>query len=151
VEAKLNPWRDRYYAIIAAEKGRGRRPTLAAVKGKILTFKPICTFALAAALALVLADCSSSLLSHGVPMASLPGAPKQAQEQRAPVPSSREHGRILAPYNGTYEDPEREGPFNKIAARLLPSSEQPNVHDHRPWRASACCGCDHHPLDRTIA
>jgi predicted Zn-dependent protease len=85
-------------------------------------------FASAAALALVLAGCSSSLLSHGVPTASLPETPKQAQEQRAPVPSSREHERILAAYNGAYEDEKLEGLLNEMAARLVAASEQPDVH-----------------------
>jgi hypothetical protein len=121
------------------------------VDGKLLTFKPIRIFARADALAFVPAGYSSSLLSHGVPTASRPEAPRHAQEQRAPVPSSPEHDRVLAAYNGAYEDPEREGLFNKIAARLLPPSERPNVHDHQPWPASAYYGCDHHPFDRTIA
>jgi predicted Zn-dependent protease len=93
-----------------------------------LKFNPICTFVSAALLAFVLADCSSSLLSHGVPTASLPEAPRQAHEQRAPVPNQREHERILAAYNGAYEDANLEAMLNEVAAKLVAASEQPGVH-----------------------
>jgi predicted Zn-dependent protease len=94
----------------------------------VLIGNTICRFASVAALAFILAGCSSSLLSHGVPTAALPEAPKQAQQQRAPVPSSREHERILAAYNGAYEDEKLEGLLNEMAARLVAASEQPDVH-----------------------
>src|SRR5262245_28157419 len=62
--------------------------------------------ACAAVLALALAGCSSSILSVGAPPAGLPGAPQtqQAQRQQPPTPTSREHQRILAAYNGAYDD-----------------------------------------------
>ena len=86
------------------------------------------TLSFIAALALVLGGCSSSLLSHGAPTASLPEAPRQAQEQRAPVPNQREHERILAAYNGAYEDPKLEALLTEVAAKLVAASEQPEVH-----------------------
>src|SRR6516225_5904594 len=83
----------------------------------------------AAALALLLAGCSSALLSIGAPPGSLPEAPRQAQQQpQPPAPTSREHQRILAAYNGAYDDPKLEGLVNQTAAKLVAASERPDVH-----------------------
>jgi predicted Zn-dependent protease len=96
--------------------------------------RPAWKLSFAAALALVLAGCSSALLTRGAPPVSLPELPgqasaqSQAQEQRAPVPNQREHERILAAYNGAYEDPKLEGLLNEMAAKLVAASEQPDVH-----------------------
>src|SRR5262249_46800656 len=82
-----------------------------------------------AAFALLLAGCSSSLLSIGAPPGSLPEAPRQAQQQpQPPAPTSREHQRILAAYNGAYDDPKLEGLLNPTVAKLVAASEQPDVH-----------------------
>ena len=63
-----------------------------------------------AVVALLLAGCSSSLLTAGAPPGSLPGIVRQMQQQpQAPAPTSREHQRILAAYSGAYEDPKLEG------------------------------------------
>jgi predicted Zn-dependent protease len=83
--------------------------------------------ALVAALGLALAGCSSSLMSIGAPPGALPGAPKQAQQQPPPPPSQREHQRILAAYNGGYDDPALEGRLNQMVARLVAASERPDV------------------------
>src|SRR5260370_2462503 len=83
----------------------------------------------AAALALLLAGCSSALLSIGAPPGSLPEAPRQAQQQpQPPAPTSREHQRILAAYNGAYDDPKLEGLLNQMVAKLVAASERPDVH-----------------------
>src|SRR5260370_35263220 len=83
----------------------------------------------AAALALLLAGCSSALLSIGAPPGSLPEAPRQAQQQpQPPAPTSREHQRILAAYNGAYDDPQLEGLLNQMVAKLGAASERPAVH-----------------------
>ena len=83
----------------------------------------------AAAFALLLASCSSSLLSIGAPPGSLPEAPGQAQQQpQPPAPTSREHQRILAAYNGAYDDPKLEGLLNQAVAKLVAASERPDVH-----------------------
>ena len=82
----------------------------------------------AAALALLLASCSSALLSIGAPPGSLPEAPRQAQQQpQPPAPTSREHQRILAAYNGAYDDPKLEGLLNQTVAKLVAASERPDV------------------------
>ncbi len=84
-----------------------------------------------AAVACVLAGCSSSLLTAGLPPGSLPEAMRQAQQQQqqqARAPTSREHQRILAAYNGAYEDPNLEGMLNQIVAKLVAASERPEVH-----------------------
>jgi predicted Zn-dependent protease len=87
--------------------------------------------ALLAAFALVLAGCTSSLLSiNNAPPGSTAGAPKQAQQQpqQAPIPTQREHQRILAAYNGAYEDPKLENLLNQMVAKLVAASERPDVH-----------------------
>jgi predicted Zn-dependent protease len=85
--------------------------------------------ALLAVLALLLAGCSSSLLTAGAPPGALPEAPRLAQpQQQNPPPSTREHQRILAAYNGAYEDPQLEGLLNQVVAKLVAASERPEVH-----------------------
>jgi predicted Zn-dependent protease len=82
----------------------------------------------AVALALLLAGCSSALLSIGAPPGSLPEAPRQAQQQpQPPAPTSREHQRILAAYNGAYDDPKLEGLLNQTVAKLVAASERPDM------------------------
>jgi predicted Zn-dependent protease len=79
--------------------------------------------------ALLLAGCSSSLLTAGAPPGSLPGIVRQMQQQpQAPAPTSREHQRILAAYNGAYEDPKLEALLNGTVAKLVAASERPEVH-----------------------
>jgi predicted Zn-dependent protease len=82
----------------------------------------------AVALAFLLAGCSSALLSIGAPPGSLPEAPRQAQQQPQPAPTSREHQRILAAYNGAYDDPKLEGLLNQTVAKLVAASERPDVN-----------------------
>ena len=85
--------------------------------------------ALLAVLAVVLAGCSSSLLTAGAPPGSLPEAPRLVQpQQQNPPPNPREHQRILAAYNGAYEDPRLEGVLNEVVAKLVAASERPEVH-----------------------
>ncbi len=94
---------------------------------------PPCTLALVALLGLVLAGCSSSLLSIGAPPASLPEAPRQAEQQpQPPAPSQREHQRILAAYNGAYDDPKLESLLNQTVAKLVAASERPD----QPYRVT---------------
>jgi predicted Zn-dependent protease len=83
--------------------------------------------ALVAALAPVLTGCSSALLSAGGPPASLPQAPQQAQQAPPAGPARREHQRILAAYNGAYEDPKLEGVLNQTVAKLIAASERPDL------------------------
>jgi predicted Zn-dependent protease len=82
-----------------------------------------------AVVALLLAGCSSSLLTAGAPPGSLPEMVRQAQQQpQAPAPTSREHQRILAAYNGAYEDAKLEALLNATVAKLVAASERPEVH-----------------------
>ncbi len=78
-------------------------------------------------LAPLLAACSSALLSAGGPPGALPQAPKQAQTVATPTPSQREHHRILAAYNGAYEDPKLEGLLAATVAKLVSASERPEM------------------------
>ena len=91
--------------------------------------------ALVVVFGLALAGCSSSLLSVGAPPGSLPEAQRQLQQQqpRPPQPSSatpREHQRILAAYNGAYEDPKLEALLNQTVAKLVAASERPDLPYH---------------------
>jgi len=84
-------------------------------------------FALALAiLAPVLAGCSSALISAGGPPAALPQAARQA---KAPPqsPAQREHQRILAAYNGQYDDARLESLLNALVAKLIAASERPDL------------------------
>jgi predicted Zn-dependent protease len=85
----------------------------------------------ALALGLALAGCSSALLSTGTPPGSLPVAPKQAEQPQPPQQptgtAQREHQRILAAYNGAYDDPKLEGLLNQMVARLVAASERPDL------------------------
>src|SRR5262249_34582404 len=94
--------------------------------------------ALVALLGFGLSGCSTSLLSIGAPPGAMPGAPKLAQQQTLPpVPTSREHQRILAAYNGAYEDAKLEGLLNQMVAKLVAASERPDVHSRVPILNSA--------------
>src|SRR6516225_7152518 len=79
-----------------------------------------------ALLAPVLAGCSAALVSVGGPPASLPQAARQAKET-PPGPAQREHQRILAAYNGPYEDARLEGLLNTTVAKLIAASERPDL------------------------
>jgi predicted Zn-dependent protease len=82
-----------------------------------------------AVVALLLAGCSSSLLTIGAPPGSLPEVQRQAQQHQQPqAPPPREHQRILAAYNGVYDDPKLEGLLNQMVAKLVAASERPDVH-----------------------
>jgi predicted Zn-dependent protease len=80
-----------------------------------------------AVLAPVLAGCSSALLSAGGPPAALPQAPTQAQQAPPAGPAQREHLRILAAYNGSYEDPKLEDLLNATVAKLIAASERSDL------------------------
>ncbi len=78
----------------------------------------------------MLGGCSSSLLSIGAPPGALPNAPKQAQQQAQQpngAAAQREHQRILAAYNGAYEDPKLEALLNQTVDKLVAASERPDL------------------------
>jgi predicted Zn-dependent protease len=81
-------------------------------------------------LGLALGGCSSSLISAGAPPAGVAGLarPPQGAQQEPPTPTSREHQRILAAYNGAYDDPKLEGLLNHTVEKLVAASERPDVH-----------------------
>src|ERR1700704_5987009 len=95
----------------ASPPGIARRKTRVnalVTRGSIRLRKMTAELALVAALTLVLAGCSSSILSGGATPAGLPGgvlqAQQQGQPQQPPTPTSPGHQRILAAYNGAYDD-----------------------------------------------
>ena len=66
--------------------------------------------------------CSSALLTAGGPPAALPQSPRQAALETAPRRApQREHERILAAYNGAYDDPNSK----RSCIRPSPSSSPP--------------------------
>ena len=56
------------------------------------------------------------------------GGAQQAQPPQPPTPTSREHQRILAAYNGAYDDSKLEGLLNHTVEKLVAASERPDVH-----------------------
>jgi predicted Zn-dependent protease len=102
-------------------RNAGQRPRISP------TLHPGCKLPLVAALGLALSACSSALLSVGAPPGSLPESPRITQQQ-PPVPNQREHQRILAAYNGAYDDPKLEALLNQTVAKLVAASERPDVH-----------------------
>src|SRR5439155_13597132 len=73
------------------------------------------------ALGLMLAGCITSSIPQR--KVTLPDPPKQAE--LAPA-VAREHQRILAAYNGTYQDARLEGLIRQTVDRLVAASERPD-------------------------
>ena len=78
-----------------------------------------------AGLALLLAGCSATLPT-GSTTAALPDTPKQTTE--AVPATNREHQRILAAYNGAYDDPRLEAVLNQTVEKLVAASDRPDLH-----------------------
>jgi predicted Zn-dependent protease len=58
----------------------------------------------------------------------MPQPPRLAQPvATAATPASREHQRILSAYNGAYEDPKAEALLNDLVAKLIASSDRPDL------------------------
>jgi len=79
-----------------------------------------------AAAALVLAGCASSGVIDR--QASLADAPKPAAVAEVDPAARREHERILAAYNGAYEDPRIEAMVSQTVEKLVAASERPDLH-----------------------
>jgi len=92
------------------------------------TLRLIRRLALSATFALPLMACSSTLLMTGAPPASLPQAAKLT-EPAAPVTatSDREHQRILAAYNGSYDNSHLEALLIDTVSKLVAASERPDL------------------------
>jgi predicted Zn-dependent protease len=85
-----------------------------------------CKLIAIAALALPLMACSSTLLMTAAPPASLPQGAKLSE----PAPargSDREHQRILAAYNGSYDDPKLEALLIETVSKLVAASERADL------------------------
>jgi predicted Zn-dependent protease len=90
------------------------------------TARACCTAGVAALLVVPLAACSSTLLMMSAPPASLPQAAKLSEP--APARSGdREHQRILAAYNGSYDDAKLEALLIETVSKLVAASEHPDL------------------------
>jgi predicted Zn-dependent protease len=79
----------------------------------------------AALLGLLLAGCSSTLLYTEAPTKPIKTS-RPAVADASPA-TQREHQRILAAYNGAYEDAKLEGLLNQAVTRLVAASERPDM------------------------
>ena len=75
-------------------------------------------------LGLVLGGCSSTLLYTEAPTKPIRTARPSTEP---PSATQREHQRILAAYNGAYEDPKLEGLLNYTVQKLVAASERPDM------------------------
>jgi predicted Zn-dependent protease len=94
-----------------------------------MTKRPTAAWMLGAALALVLAGCSSNpdskTVSLELPQFTLPNPGAQASR---PTPEQRENARILATYGGVYDgDPKLHAMIEKLVDRLVAASEKPDL------------------------
>jgi predicted Zn-dependent protease len=78
------------------------------------------------AAALLLAGCASSGIVDK--QAAAPAAPKPAAAAEIDPAAQREHERILAAYNGAYEDPRIEAMVTRTVEKLVAASERPDLH-----------------------
>jgi predicted Zn-dependent protease len=75
---------------------------------------------------LLLAGCASSGVIDK--QTSLPGSPKPAVVAEIDPAARREHERILAAYNGAYDDPRIEAMVTQTVEKLVAASERPDLH-----------------------
>jgi predicted Zn-dependent protease len=78
------------------------------------------------AASLLLAGCASSGIIDK--QAAAPAAPKPATVAAMEPAAQREHERILAAYNGAYEDPRIEAMVTQTVEKLVAASERPDLH-----------------------
>jgi predicted Zn-dependent protease len=84
-------------------------------------------FGMLAAAALLLAGCASSgVLDKQA--ATTPDSRKPAVVAAMEPAAQREHERILAAYNGAYEDPRIEAMVSQTVEKLVAASERPDLH-----------------------
>jgi predicted Zn-dependent protease len=74
---------------------------------------------------LLLAGCSTRLETGSI-KPTQPDAPKEAADLTPAA--QREHQRILAAYNGAYEDTRLEGIVSQTVEKLVAASERPDLH-----------------------
>jgi predicted Zn-dependent protease len=89
--------------------------------------------AIALALALLLGGCAGAGMTIDKEAAALPDPPKTAAAPAAaPVEmdaaAQREHERILAAYNGVYENPQIEAMVSQTVEKLVAASDRPDLH-----------------------
>jgi predicted Zn-dependent protease len=77
---------------------------------------------------LLLAGCASSGVLDRQAAISVPDSPKPAAVAETDPASQREHERILAAYNGAYEDPRIETMVSQTVEKLVAASERPDLH-----------------------
>jgi predicted Zn-dependent protease len=75
---------------------------------------------------LLLAGCASSAVIDK--QATLPASPKPAATAELDPAAQREHERILAAYDGAYEDPKIEAMVAQVVEKLEAASDRPDLH-----------------------
>ncbi len=80
------------------------------------------------AAALLLAGCASSGMLDRQASTAVPDSPKPAAVAESDPAAQREHERILAAYNGAYEDPRIEAMVSQTVEKLVAASERPDLH-----------------------
>jgi predicted Zn-dependent protease len=78
----------------------------------------------AVALGLMLGGCLTPDATGSTRQVSLPDPPPQRAS--APTAAQREHERILASYNGAYQDPKLDVVLNRAVEKLVAASERPD-------------------------
>jgi predicted Zn-dependent protease len=78
------------------------------------------------AAAVLLASCASSGVIDK--QAAVHDSPKPAAVAESDTAAQREHERILAAYNGAYEDPRIEAMVTQTVERLVAASDRPDLH-----------------------
>jgi predicted Zn-dependent protease len=91
---------------------------------RVHTLRSSCKLVICVVLALPLVACSSTLLMTDAPPASLPQVAKLKEQPAATATGDREHQRILAAYNGSYDDPKLEALLIDTVSKLVAASER---------------------------
>ena len=107
-------------------RSKGRlRPSSQAMRGDDVRGARVLRIGVAA-LVLLLAGCAGSAILDK--QAAKPDSPKAVPVAEMDPTAQREHERILAAYNGAYDDPRVEALVSQTVEKLVAASERPDLH-----------------------